>query len=39
MAGAFGGVGFDLQPSAQQVPLSTNYIQLRFLESVPSGYL
>ena len=26
MAGAFGGVGFDLQPSAQQVPLSTNYI-------------
>jgi len=26
MAGALGGVGFDLQPSAQQVPLSTNYI-------------
>ena len=26
MAGVFGGVGFDLQPSAQQVPLSTNYI-------------
>ena len=27
MAGAFTGPGFDLQPSAQQVPLATNYIQ------------
>ena len=27
MAGNFTGPGFDLQPSAQQVPLSTNYIQ------------
>lgn len=27
MAGNFSGPGFDLQPSAQQVPLSTNYIQ------------
>lgn len=27
MAGTFTGPGFDLQPSAQQVPLSTNYIQ------------
>ena len=26
MAGAFSGPGFDLQPSAQQVPLATNYI-------------
>ena len=26
MAGAFTGPGFDLQPSAQQVPLATNYI-------------
>jgi len=27
MAGNFTGPGFDLQPSAQQVPLATNYIQ------------
>jgi len=27
MAGNFTGNGFDLQPSAQQVPLATNYIQ------------
>ena len=26
MAGTFTGPGFDLQPSAQQVPLATNYI-------------
>ncbi len=26
MAGSFTGPGFDLQPSAQQVPLATNYI-------------
>ncbi len=26
MAGSFTGSGFDLQPSAQQVPLATNYI-------------
>ena len=26
MAGSFTGGGFDLQPSAQQVPLATNYI-------------
>ena len=26
MAGNFSGPGFDLQPSAQQVPLATNYI-------------
>jgi hypothetical protein len=26
MAGALTGPGFDLQPSAQQVPLATNYI-------------
>jgi hypothetical protein len=26
MAGTFSGPGFDLQPSAQQVPLATNYI-------------